>query len=107
MEVWPTAFRAGPPPTMHEKPATPTSPIAMPTGTRSSIKPNSATKPMMAMRSVLMSASFYRLDLLFRELFGLEHQPIGADGNEQDGGYVAGPGNGEEWPSRQPQIEGE
>ena len=35
----------------------------MPTGTRSSISTNSATKPMMATASVLIARSLDRLDL--------------------------------------------
>src|ERR1051325_10834168 len=81
----------------------------MPTGTRNSISANSATKPIMATVSVLMS--FDRLDLFRQRGLGhqllLEDKPPGADGDEQYGGYVPDPRQREERPGRQAQIEGE
>ena len=44
---------AASPLTRQAKPLTPTRPIAMPTGTRSSISANSATNPIRATRSLL------------------------------------------------------
>src|SRR5258708_7438713 len=79
----------------------------MPTGTRSSISTNSTTKPMMATASVLMiRRSFDRLDLvLAAHELGPEDQPVGAHRNQQHGGGVAEPGDREERPGRQPQLE--
>src|SRR3954469_8033138 len=79
----------------------------MPTGTRNSISANSATKPMMATASVLMvRRSFDRLDLvLAAHQLGPEDQPVGANRDQQHGGGVAGPGDQEERPGRQAQLE--
>src|SRR5690242_18500905 len=81
----------------------------MPTGTRSSIRPNSATKPRTAAASELIaSASFERLgDRPEGQLLGMEDEPPGAHGDEDDGGDVANPGDGEEGPGRQMKIEGQ
>src|ERR1700760_1982956 len=109
MQVWPTIFSAGTPPTMYPKPVTPTRPIAMPMGTRSSIRPKSAMNPIMATASVLMAFPLLdRLDLVAAfHLFGLEDQPPCADRDEQHGGNVADPGHGEKRPGRQAQVESE
>ena len=68
----------------------------MPTGTRSSISANSATKPMMATASVLM-LSFDRLDFVLHgrvhHVVGMEDQPIGANRDQQHGRNVAEPGD--------------
>src|SRR5215472_18189008 len=83
----------------------------MPTGTRNSISVNSTAKPSIATVSVLNGVScacvlFDRLDLvLTAEKLGMEDQPIGAHGDQQDGGDVAEPGHQEERPDRQAQIE--
>src|SRR5215213_8465774 len=84
----------------------------MPTGTRSSISTNSTTKPMMATASVLNSklmprASFDQLDLELpaRHQLRAEDQPVGADRDQQHGGGSAKPGDCEERPGRQPQLE--
>src|SRR3984957_13706598 len=85
----------------------------MPTGTRSSISPNSATKPRIATASVLNCASlgyasFDRLYLvLAAKLFGMENQPIGAHRDQEHGRRVADPGDEEKRPHRQPQIVGQ
>ena len=50
-------FSAASPLTRYEKPVTPTRPIAMPTGTRSSISTKRLTKPRIATASVLMAYS--------------------------------------------------
>src|SRR3954468_4564779 len=109
MVVWPTFLRAAGPPTMYAKPLTPTNPIAMPTGTRSSISTNRMTKPRMAMASGLIARiSFHRpRGIPAFDQFGMEDQAIGAQSNEEDGGDVAEPGQQEERPGRQPQIERE
>src|SRR5712691_9390211 len=107
MVVWPTFFSAAAPPTMYAKPLTPTNPMAMPTGTRSSISTNRTTKPRMAMASELM-ISFDRVDLTrLAQQFGMKDQAIGAHRNQDQRRHVAGPGQREERPGRQPQIEGE
>ncbi len=54
MVVWPTFLSAAAPPTMKAKPLTPTNPIAMPTGTRSSISTNKEMKPRIATASELI-----------------------------------------------------
>src|SRR6478672_4621540 len=78
----------------------------MPTGTRSSISTNSATKPRMATASVLTRASFDRLDLILAaEQLGMEDEPVGAHGDQQHRGGIADPGHQEERPNRQPQVE--
>src|SRR5690348_132448 len=81
----------------------------MPTGTRSSIRENSATKPSAAAASELIaSASFERLgDRVGHKLFGVNNEPPGAHGDEDDGRDVANPGDREEWPGRQMKVEGE
>src|ERR1700722_20172539 len=78
----------------------------MPTGTRSRISPNSATKPSAAAALALIaSASFHSLGDRFEvELFGVENEPPGAHSNEDDGRYITGPGDGEERPCRQMKI---
>src|SRR6266853_1733623 len=158
------SLSAGPPPTRYAKPDTPTRPIAMPTGTRSSIRANSTTKPVTATASGLMgfhlaplagrgrrgfarrvtgplrefelvkrpphpdplpasgeretrrraesdclapsrgltiqglmpSPLFHRLQLRLAgpQVFGVENQPPGADGDQQHRRHVAGPGDG-------------
>src|SRR4051812_10235087 len=83
----------------------------MPTGTRKSIRTNSTTKPTMATASVLNSKlmgrySFDRLDLvLAAQQLRVENQPVGSHRNQQNRRGVAEPGDGEERPSRQPQLE--
>src|SRR5471030_3402595 len=86
----------------------PTSPVAMPTGTRSSISPNSATNPMMATASVLIAAASFDglLDGGLGDQLGMEDQPVGADRDEQHRRDVAAPGDGEERPVRQMEIIG-
>src|ERR1043165_8181153 len=80
----------------------------MPTGTRSSISTNSATKPRMATASVLKRASFDRLDLIFAaQQLGIKDEPIGAHGDQPHRGDGADPGDEEERPDRQPQVEGQ
>src|SRR6478672_8439910 len=83
--------------------------MAMPTGTRNSIRANRLTKPMMATASVLICASLHRLDglLVALDLFRIEHEPIRADCDQNHRRDVAGPGNGIERPSRQAKIEGQ
>src|SRR5271169_742155 len=85
----------------------------MPTGTRSSISANKATKPMIATASVLKCkcassdyASFDRFDLvLAAQEVRVENEAIGAHRDQQHRGYVAEPGRQEKRPNREPQIE--
>src|SRR5688572_9084389 len=107
MVVWPTIFSAGPPPTRYAKPLTPTKPIAMPIGTRSSISTNRTTNPMTATRSGLMRSLDRPDRRIAAEEFGMEDQPVSAHGDQQHGGDVTDPGEREERPHRQPQVEGE
>src|SRR6476619_7356259 len=78
----------------------------MPTGTRSSIRPNRMTNPTMATTLVSMS-SLHRLDVLLaaRHRFGLEDQPVSANGDQQHRRGVASPGDREEWPGGQSKLE--
>jgi hypothetical protein len=69
----------------------------MPTGTRSSINANSETKPRIATALVLG----------FLHQLRLEDQPVGANGDQQHSGNVAGPGNREKRPGRQSQVKRE
>src|SRR5437588_1882654 len=80
-------------------------PIAMPTGTRRSIKMKSATNPRSATASVLIS--FHRLQrtLTFDHLRLDDKKPC-ADRNEHDGGNVTDPGHSEKRPGRQVKIKG-
>src|SRR4030088_2035006 len=109
MVVWPTFFSAGPPPTIQAKPLTPTKPIAMPTGTRSSISTNRTTKPRMAIVSELIAlTSFHRLDRVRPgQQLGMKNQTVGAPRKQKDRRHVADPGQQEERPGGKPQIEGE
>src|SRR5437016_8365152 len=109
MVVWPTFLSAAAPPTMYAKPLTPTNPIAMPTGTRSSISTNRITNPRMAMASELIAMiSFDRPGHgLPAEQFRMEDQPIGAQRNQEHRRHVADPGQQKERPGRQPKIERE
>src|SRR4029078_10563119 len=80
----------------------------MPTGTRSSISTNRATKPRMATASVLTRASLDRLDLIsVADQLGMKDQPGGTHGDQQHRGDAADPGDQEKWPDREPQSEGQ
>src|ERR1700723_2199802 len=81
----------------------------MPTGTRSRISPNKATKPSAAAAlELIASASFHGLDDRFGvELLGVKHKPPAAHGDEDHGGHVARPGDREERPCRQMKIVGQ
>src|SRR5262245_36633294 len=111
MVVWPTFLSAGPPPTIAAKPLTPTSPIAMPTGTRSSISTNRTTNPTTARRSLSMplldgprgGGSLRRLVHRLRP----EDQAIGPHHDQHHGGDVAEPGDEHERPGRDAQVEGD
>src|SRR5580692_11829202 len=78
----------------------------MPTGTRSTISTNSATNPRTATASVLMPRSLRALELGVVHVLGMEDQPIGPDRNQKHGRDVANPGDREERPGRQMQVEG-
>src|ERR671932_801247 len=106
MDVWPTSFYAVPAPTMMPKPVTPTSPMAMPTGTRSSISTKSTRNPVTATASVLIG-SLDGLDERRADPLRRDHEPVGADGDQEHGRDVAGPGDGEEGPGRQVQVVGQ
>src|SRR5215467_7280318 len=81
----------------------------MPTGTRSSIIAKSARKPMIATASVLIS--FDRLDFFLHgrieHVVRMKDEAIGPDRDQQHRGNVTKPGNQEERPGRQSEIEGE
>src|ERR1700693_2791192 len=81
----------------------------MPTGTRSRISPNKATKPSAAAAlELIASASFHGLGArLGTEFLGVKNEPPGAHGNEDHGGHVARPGDSEERPCRQMKIVGQ
>src|ERR1700728_3956401 len=106
MVVWPTSFIAGPKPVRQPKPVMPTSPIAMPTGTRSSISANRQTKPAIATIS-LFTPLLRRLYLGVVNILGMKDEPIGSDRDQQHRGGVARPCNGEERPGRQLQVVGQ
>src|SRR5262245_53066739 len=104
MNVWPTILSAGPPPERKAKPPTPTRPVAMPTGTSSSITVNRTPSPMTATTSVLIA--FASLDRPCHvggagHPLRLKDQPIRAHRDQQHGGDVAEPGDGEKGPGRQ------
>src|SRR5258708_3524695 len=94
---------------MKLNPVTPTSPMAMPTGTRSSMRMNKATKPRTAMTSVLIAAcSLDRLLVVgFAHQLGMEDQPVGAHGDQDHRRNVAEPGHGKKRPDRQVEIVGQ
>src|ERR1700734_4335891 len=81
----------------------------MPTGTRSRISPNKATKPSTAAAlELIASASFHGLgDRFGTELLGMKNKPVGAHGDEDHGGHVPRPGDSEERPGRQMKIVGQ
>src|ERR1700728_457596 len=81
----------------------------MPTGTRSRISPNKATKPSAAAALELIApASFAGLgDRFGVELLGMKNEPPGAHGDEDHGRHIARPGDREERPCRQMKIIGE
>src|SRR4029453_8936172 len=82
--------------------------MAMPPGTRSSIRANRARNPMTATASLLIAgASIDRLDLIAAgHQGGAEDQAIGPYRDQDDGRHVAGPGQRVERPERQPQLRG-
>src|SRR6202161_2609650 len=94
---------AGPKPVRQPKPVMPTSPIAMPTGTRSSISAKRQTKPTIATIS-LFTPSLRRLELRVTELFGMKDEPISPDRDQQYRGGVARPSDGEKRPGRKLQV---
>src|ERR1700736_2121373 len=79
----------------------------MPTGTRSSISVKRTRKPMTATASVLILLLDRLDDLLARERTRRKDEPVGADRDQQHRRDIAYPGEGEERPVRQPQIESE
>src|SRR5215813_12924345 len=85
----------------------PTSPMAMPTGTRASISANRETKPIRAMRSLLISL-FHRLlfEMLVVQRFRPEGEAPGADRDQDHGADVADPGDRREGPGGDVQVEG-
>src|SRR5271167_1522479 len=97
---------AGPKPVRQPKPVMPTSPIAMPTGTRSSISANRQTKPTIATIS-LFTPSLRRLYLRVVNILGMKNEPIGSDRDQQDRRGVTRPCDGEERPGRQLQVVGQ
>src|SRR5689334_3579881 len=107
IEVWPTILRAGPLPLRYPKPATPTNPIAMPTGTLSSISTNKAMKPTTATTSPLMLRTSFgypcRLGKASHRI-GSKDQPVGAHRDQEHRRDVAQPSHREERPHRQPQL---
>src|SRR3954464_15890595 len=84
----------------------PTRPIAMPTGTRSSISANRLTKPIRATAS-LLTRSLRDLDFGIVHQIRMEDQPVGSDRDQQHGGDVADPRHQEERPYRYLQIHGD
>src|SRR3954468_11449550 len=99
MVVCPTSFSAGARPVRQPKPVMPTRPIAMPTGTRSSISANRLTKPIRATAS-LLTRSLRDLDFGIVHQIWMEDQPVGSDRDQQHGGDVADPRHQEERPYR-------
>src|SRR5689334_17649400 len=106
MVVCPTSFSAGARPVRYPNPVIPTRPIAMPTGTRSSISANRLTKPIRATAS-LLTRSLHGLDFGIVHQIRMEDQPPGPDRDQQHGGDVADPGHQEERPHRHLQIHGD
>src|SRR5947209_18516959 len=82
------------------------SPIAMPTGTRKSIKTKRVTNPRSATASVLIL--LHRLQRMFAfDDLRLDDEQPSAHRNENDGGNVADPCDGKERPCGQLEIESE
>src|SRR5271154_3328258 len=106
MVVWLTSFIAGPKPVRQPNPVMPTSPIAMPTGTRSSINANRQTKPTIATIS-LFTQLLRRLDFGVVNFFRMKDEPIGSDCDQQYGRGVARPRDGEKRPGRKLQVVGQ
>src|ERR1700712_5811279 len=106
MVVWPISFSAGANPVRYPKPVMPTRPIAMPTGTRSSISANRLTKPIRATAS-LLTRSLHGLDFGIVHQVRMEDQPIRSYRDQQHGGDVADPRHQEERPHRHLQVHGD
>src|ERR1700684_2110971 len=81
----------------------------MPTGTRSRISPNKATKPSAAAAlELIASASFDGLgDRFGTQFLGVKNKPVGAARDEDYGRHIARPGDSEERPCRQMKIIGQ
>src|ERR1700759_2668524 len=104
MVVCPTSFSAGARPVRSPKPVMPTRPIAMPTGTRSSISANRLTKPIRATAS-LLTGLLRGLDFGILHEIRMEDRPVGSDRDQQHGGDVADPRHQEERPPRNLQVQ--